>query len=283
MVMYGLHCTDHRRAVLLLMIAAMTAGLAPAISVAAEPPPRAVLIIDEADPGKGAPTTFSATLRATLGDFTPHVAVYGDSLDLSRFAGPGQEEILRRYLQEKYSDIRFGLITAVGASALELVKSWRAELWPGVPVVFAAIDEQSAARIKPEPDITGLIMRRTIRSMVAAARFLVPNLKGIAVVGGTLERDAYRRQYTQELTTLAGEFGVTNLTGLPLADQVVRAAALPERTAILYTSLFIDDNGTQYSSPEVLATIAKVANRPIVIDVESRLVLALPVGSSSIM
>ena len=269
MVMYGLHCTDHRRAVLLLMIAAMTAGLAPAISVAAEPPPRAVLIIDEADPGKGAPTTFSATLRATLGDFTPHVAVYGDSLDLSRFAGPGQEEILRRYLQEKYSDIRFGLITAVGASALELVKSWRAELWPGVPVVFAAIDEQSAARIKPEPDITGLIMRRTIRSMVAAARFLVPNLKGIAVVGGTLERDAYRRQYTQELTTLAGEFGVTNLTGLPLADQVARAAALPERTAILYTSLFIDDNGTQYSSPEVLATIAKVANRPIVIDVES--------------
>src|SRR5580700_2852692 len=165
--MFCLHCSAQLHAVRWLMIVAITAGLAPAISSAAEQPQRAVLIIDEADPGKGGPTTFSATLRATLDDFTPHVAVYGDSLDLSRFAGPRQEEILRRYLQEKNSDIRFGLIAAVGASALEFVKSWRAELWPGVPVIFAAIDEQSAARIKPEPDITGLIMRRTIRSMVA--------------------------------------------------------------------------------------------------------------------
>jgi ABC-type uncharacterized transport system substrate-binding protein len=252
------------------MIIAITAGLVPAISMAAEPMPRAVLIIDEADPGKGGPTTFSATLRATLDEFAPHVAVYGDSLDLSRFAGSRQEEILRRYLQEKYRDIHFGVIAAVGASALEVVQSWRSELWPGVPVVFAAIDEYSAAQIKVHPDTTGLIMRRTINSMVAAAHVLVPGLKGVAVVGGSLERDAYRRQYIRELPTLASEFEVTNLTGLPLAEQAARAAALPERTAILYTSLFIDDVGTQYSSTDALAMVAKVANRPIAIDVDSQ-------------
>ena len=168
--MLGIHCTAQLHALRWLMIVAMTACLAPAISAAAEPAQRAVLIIDEADPGKGGPTTFSATLRATLDNFAPHIAVYGDSLDLSRFAGSRQEEILRRYLQEKYSDIHFGLIAAVGASAFELVKRWRSELWPGVPVVFAAIDEYSAARIKVDPDITGLIMRRSINSMVAAAR-----------------------------------------------------------------------------------------------------------------
>jgi signal transduction histidine kinase len=268
--MYELHCTAHRRAVRSLLIVAMTAGLAPAISAAADPPQRAVLIIDEADPGKGGPTTFSATLRATLDDFAPHVAVYGDSLDLSRFAGSRQEEILRRYLQEKYSDIHFGVIAAVGASALEFVKRWRPELWPGVPVVFAAIDEYSASRIKVDPDITGLIMRRSINSMVAAARVLVPGLRGVAVVGGSLERDAYRRQYIQELPILATEFEVINLMGLPLAEQATRAATLPERTAILYTSLFVDDAGTLYSSTDALATVAKVANRPIAIDVDTQ-------------
>jgi C4-dicarboxylate-specific signal transduction histidine kinase len=43
---------------------------------------------------------------------------------------------------------------------------------------------------------------------------------------------------------------------------------LPDRTAILYTALFIDDAGIQYSSPDALATIAKVANRPIAVDVD---------------
>jgi signal transduction histidine kinase len=142
-------------------------------------------------------------------------------------------------------------------------------LWPGVPVVFTAIDEFGAARIKPEPDITGLVMRRTINSMVAAARVPVPDLKGIAVMGGSLERDAYRRQYVQEFPTLSTEFEVTDLTGLPLTEQAARAAALPERTAILYTSLFVDDAGTRYSSTGALATIAKAANRPIVVDLAS--------------
>jgi signal transduction histidine kinase len=251
------------------MIVAMTAGLAPVISVAAESLPRAVLIIDETDPGKSAPTTFSATLRATLDETTPHVAVYGDNLDLSQFAGPRQEEILRQYLQEKYRDIHFGVVAAVGGSAFRLVRSWRSELWPGVPAVFAAVDEYGAARFTADPDITGLIMRRTIKSMVAAARVLVPGLKGVAVVGGSLERDAYRHQYIEDLPILATELEVTNLTGLSLADQVARVAALPDRTAILYTALFIDDAGIQYSSPDALATIAKTASRPIAVDVDT--------------
>src|SRR5580700_1124267 len=168
--MFGIHCLAQLHAMRWPLVVAMTIALASATCAAADSPPRAVLILDETDPGKSAPTTFSATLRATLDAVAPHVAVYGDSLDLSQFAGPRQEEILRRYLREKYRDIRFGAIAAIGASALKLVQRWRSELWPGVPVVFAAIDEDSAAKIDPDTNITGLIMRRTINSMVAAAR-----------------------------------------------------------------------------------------------------------------
>jgi signal transduction histidine kinase len=262
------YCTSCRRAVRPLMVIAMTAGLMPAISSAAVLPPRAALIIDETDPGKSAPTTFSASLRATLDAFTPHVAVYADSLDLSQFSGPRQEDILRRYLQEKYRDIHFGVIATVGASALKLVQGWRTELWPGVPIIFAAIDEDRAAEIKPDTNITGLVMRRTVNSMVAAARVLVPDLKGVAVIGGSLERDAYRRQYIRELQILGAKLEVTNLTGRPLAEQALRAASLPDKTAILYTALYIDDAGTYYSPVKALAEITKVANRPIAIDVD---------------
>jgi signal transduction histidine kinase/ABC-type uncharacterized transport system substrate-binding protein len=254
------------RALLIVWSLTVSAILTPAVAASL---PRTVLIIDESDPSSGAPTTFSATLRATLSNFRPNIAVFGETLDLSRFAGPTQEAILRTYVQQKYSDVRFGVIVAVGASAFDLVRRWRSELWPDVPIVFAAVDEMTAAELKPDSNTTGLIMQRSIKSMMTAARILVPDLQGVAVLGGTLSRDPYRFQYLPELSTLAAETKLTNLTGLPLAEQVARGAALPDNTAILYTSLFVDDEGTRYSASDALTAIAKVANRPIVVDVES--------------
>ena len=238
-------------------------------SATATPLPRVVLIIDEADPSSGIPTTFSATLRESLNKVQPHIVVYGETLDLSQFSESRQEEILRTYVQEKYRDAGLGLVIAVGLSSLQFVNRWRSEFWPEVPVVFGAIDETSAARLKLDGHTTGLTMRRSMQSMVTAARHLVPKLQGIAVLGGVLERDPYRRQFLSEIRMLATEFKVTDLTGLPLTEQLKQASALPSDTAILYTSLFIDSLGTKYSSSDALEEIVKVANRPIVIDVEA--------------
>jgi hypothetical protein len=164
--------------------------------------PARLLIVDESDPSSGAPTTFSTTLRTALTNFKPNVAVFGETLDLTRFSDPKQKTILRTYIQQKYSDVRFGVILAVSASSFDLLRSWRSELWPDVPIVFAAIDEATAAELKPDADTTGLIMRRTIKAMMAAARLLVPDLQGVAVLGGSLSRDAYRFQYLRELPIL---------------------------------------------------------------------------------
>ena len=198
-------------------------------SAVAAPLPRAVLVIDESDPTNGAPTAFSARVRSALSNYKPSVAVFGETLDLSRFAGPKQEGILRTYIEQKYSDVRFGVIVAVGALAFDVVSRWRSELWPDVPIVFAAIDELTAAELKPDSNTTGLIMQRTIKSMMAAARILVPDLKGVVVLGGTLSRDPYRLGYLLEIPALAGKTKVTNLTGLPLAAQVARAGKLPDK------------------------------------------------------
>ena len=267
-----------RDAAYCLIIICLLAVPATFTSAPASPLPRAALIIDESDPSSGAPTTFSSTLRSTLANFEPRVAVYGETLDLSRFAGLKQDAILRTYVEEKYNNIRFGAIVAIGASAFDLVSRWKSELWPGIPVVFAAIDEMTAAELKFDSNTTGLIMRRTIKSMMTAARILVPDLQGVAVLGGTLEKVPYRRAYLHEIPMLASESKLSNLTGLPLTEQVMRAGRLPDKTAILYTSLFVDDEGTRYSASDAMAEIAMVANRPIVIDVEALLGLGATGG-----
>ena len=49
--------------------------------------PRSVLTIDESDPSSGAPTTLPTMLGETVNEVSRHVAIYGETLDLSRFTG----------------------------------------------------------------------------------------------------------------------------------------------------------------------------------------------------
>jgi diaminohydroxyphosphoribosylaminopyrimidine deaminase/5-amino-6-(5-phosphoribosylamino)uracil reductase len=48
-----------------------------------------------------------------------------------------------------------------------------------------------------------------------------------------------------------------------------RVSALPDRSAIIYTALYSDGEGTAYAPPDALVHIAEVANRPIVIGLET--------------
>jgi signal transduction histidine kinase len=247
----------------------LLAMFASAISVAAQSPPRSVLVLDQSDPGRGGPISLAAALRDTLNKSGSHVSLYGETFDLGRFAEPRQEEILRNYLQEKYRDIRFGAVVTVGSLALKLVRNWRDELWPGVPVVFAGVDETSSTTSNPPTNVTGIIMRRRFSSMVDAARVLVPDLNEIALVGDRLETDAYRRQYLLELPALMANLKFIDLTGLPIDDVTRRVGNLEKNSAILYTSIFVDGRGVTYLPKDALEVVAKAANRPIVTDVDT--------------
>ena len=99
----------------------------------------------------------------------------------------------------------------------------------------------------------------------------MPNLKRIALVGDSWERQAVRRHYKEEIPSFAGEFEFIDLIGLPMTEIRKRVAALPDDTAIIYTSVTLDGAGTAYIPHEGLAAFAEVANRPIVVDVETNI------------
>src|SRR5436305_3640482 len=133
------------------------------------------------------------------------------------------------------------------------------------------MDETSADQLKLPPNVTGFVVHRRLRAMVAAARLLVPGLKRVILVGDPPERDAYRRNYKAEIPLLATEVEFVDLTGWSVADVKARVTSLPNDTAILYTAIFVDGAGTAYTPQAALLTIAGVASRPIVTDVESQL------------
>src|SRR5215475_10371653 len=254
--------------VILASIVIMTSPIA---GVAAQLP-RSVLILDQSGRDSVWFDAFFSAFRSTLETKSAmRTSVYAEHLDLSRFGGARHDELLRRYLRDKFSERPIGVVVAQGSAALEFALRSRAELWPEVPVMFASVDEQTGKRLSLPPGVTGTFYQRSFGSAVATARVLVPNLKRIALVGDPFERQAVRGHYKREVPLYAAEFEIIDLMGLSVDEVRRRVATLPDDTAIIYTAINVDGAGVAYRPYEALAAVAEVANRPIVVDVETNI------------
>jgi signal transduction histidine kinase len=241
-------------------------------SWAAEPLPRAVLILDQIDAASPWYAAFFSAFESTMtSQSASRITFYTEHLDLNRFQGAQYDEVLRAYLRGKYRGTPIGVLVAQGSSSLEFAWRSRAELWPEVPLIFAAVDEETAARLNLPSNVTGTIYQVPFRNMVSAARALVPGLKRIVVVGDAWEKQAVRKYYQPEIRTFADQIELIDLIGLPMTEVRDRVAALLEDTVIICTSLTDDGAGARFSPYEGLALLAEVANRPIVVDVETNI------------
>jgi signal transduction histidine kinase len=247
--------------------------LTPVDLAAAELRPRSILVLDQSDlRGPFYYQAFSALRAEISADPESHVTLYAESLDLSRFSGEAYETSLRQLLKEKYRADAIGVIVAVGAAALERVLKWRTELWPGVPVVFTMVQKSDFERLKPPPDVTGSFVQLNLADAVKAARAVVPDLENIVLVGGAWKRQVVFSNWGNEIETATAGLHVIDVVGLTMSETRERVAALPDRSAIIYSATFADREGTFYPPTTALSLIAATANRPILVGAETFLV-----------
>jgi len=177
----------------LIVAALLTAPLA------AQPSSRSVLLLDQSSAGLPFNTALATAVRLTLNAgsrvpisfYVEHLDAYVEHLDANRFFGSDYEESILSFFRKKYRDkaidVVVVVVVVVGSSALDFVSRRRGELWPNVPVVFAAIDEATIAKVTLPPNVTGVTMHLTLQDMVRTATIVVPDLKRIAIVGDPLD------------------------------------------------------------------------------------------------
>jgi signal transduction histidine kinase len=257
---------------LLRIVVPLIASVLLAGSLAAQQPSRSVLVIDQSSVGLPFNTALAMAIRLTLnaGSDAP-ISFYAENLDANRFFGADYEEEVVSFFRKKYQDRPIDTIVVVGPAALDFIIRRRSELWPDVPVVFAAIDEATAARVTIPANFTGVIMQLTLQDMVTVARVVVPNLKRIAIVGDPLERQTFYRHFADEIPTVAKQSEIIDLMDLPMAELKKRLGTLPYDTAVIYTGIYYTSEGTSYVPAELVTQIAEWANRPVVINVASYL------------
>ncbi len=193
--------------------------------------------------------------------------LYAEDLDLYRFGRPDYLESTEKYFQEKYRNKPIGAIISVGPAALDYSLRLRKSVWPTVPVVFAAVDKKTAD-LDIVPGVTGTTIQLTLAEMISAARMLLPDTKRFALVGDRLENQLYYSQFAEELADYSRKFEIIDLMGLPLDEVKQRVAILPEHTAVLYIGIN-SDRATVYMSADLVQVLAGVANRPIIVSVET--------------
>ena len=148
---------------------------------------------------------------------------------------------------------------------------WREELWPGVPVVFALVDEMDFARLKLPPDVTGGIVKLALADSIRAARAVVPDLDSVVFVGAPWDRQVLFRNWKQEIPAAAAGLNVIEIMGATMTETQRWVQALPERSAILYSAMYSDGEGSFYPPATALKLIAEKANRPIIVAAETYL------------
>jgi signal transduction histidine kinase len=201
------------------------------------------------------------------------ITLYGEKLDLRTFGGLKDNEKLRANIKDKYADTAIGALLSVGTSALEFALKLRSEVWPELPLVFAAADEDSVekmVRLPGVPNATGRTMRFSLAKGIEAARALSSDLNEIVLIGDPLERQPFRRHLLDNLREIAAGLKVRDLMGRSLREVETQVASLPETSVVIYTAMTEDGRGTNLVPYEVTETLSKVSSRPIVVDVDNR-------------
>ncbi|MBN8507230.1 MAG: ATP-binding protein [Burkholderiales bacterium] len=230
-----------------------------------QPEPLRVLLVNSFTGASTPYDTFASLFRAELAPKmkTP-VAFYEVSMDGSRFDPARDTDVYVRFLAERFAGRPPDLIVAVGPPAARFYAMNRGRLFGDTSVLFAAAEERSLRGIPRGPNDIEAGIRLRLPALFEHILAVLPETTTIAVVIGSspIERfwaDAVKR----ETQPIAGRVRIELLNELTFDAVLERVAALPPRSAVLFTQVYVDAAGTSLNQAYALKRLVEVANAPL--------------------
>jgi PAS domain S-box-containing protein len=208
---------------------------------------------------------FEQGIRSTFAtSSTENVEIFVEYLDVDQPRVPGDRQIQIEYLRRKYAGRKVDVVIAGLSPALDFALKHRAEVFPGVPIVFSALDQREVNDRKLPPDVVGVPIKMDMTATLELALRLQPTTRRVCVIAGQAKLDAAwvaeaRRQFRRFEDRLAFDY----LTGLPMDDFLRQVAQLPERTIVYYLTVSQDGTGKTLFPAHALQQLAEATNAPI--------------------
>jgi len=220
-----------------------------------------VLALYVTTPGAAGAASFEAVYQKTFGTaLEGRVDFHSEFIDVARFSMPGYTAALGDFFRYKYKQLPPDVVIATTEGSRQFVERFRADLFPGIPVVF--VDRATSS--PPGPGMTGVKADLDLAGTLDLALTLQPETTQVFVVGGVSEFDRfYERLARQQLQRFEGRVALTYLFDQALGDLEETVAQLPPKSVIYYLTLGEDAAGARFRSIDALDHLAAVASVPI--------------------
>jgi two-component system, LuxR family, sensor kinase FixL len=195
---------------------------------------------------------------------SPRIELFSEYLDFARFPDQQYGRSLVHYLQDRYVGRRIDLVVPVAGSALEFVLGHREELFPGVPVVFCAVDQRELEKMRLPGDVTGITAHFDIERTVELIWQLQPHVPGIVCVSGASGFDQrWARETSKIMERFQSKVRTRWITGKSLRETADEVSRIPGESAVLFISMLRDGTGQSTSSVDVVRDLARVSKAPV--------------------
>jgi PAS domain S-box-containing protein len=245
-----------------LLIVLSVAGSA-ADKPAAEPQ-TAVLALYGSRPDLPANVIVDGIIRSTLErELGSRLDFYAEFLDTARWPEAEAQAILRDLIRRKYAQRKFSAIIAVARPAVNFIRLYGDELFPGVPIVVYG-DSDAMRDWQPGRPITGALAKVDLGETVELILGLQPGTREILVISGASDSDRWRQaEVRRQLERFEKRLKLTYMDAGSVEDFLRTVARAPDGTVILFISMYQDSAGNKLLSHDVLARIAREARVPV--------------------
>ncbi|HET6574373.1 MAG TPA: ATP-binding protein [Fimbriiglobus sp.] len=228
--------------------------------------PRLVVVLypDESD---GAPGIIQVNraLHSTFGSQSPgEIEIRNEYVDTSRVRDAEFMHFQITLLQRKYAGRKVDLVMTGLSSALDFALKYRGELFPGVPIVYMAVDQREVKARRLPPDIIGVPIQMDLTGTLDLAIRLHPDTRRVYVIAGAAPFDTeWEAEARRTFRPHEDRLEFVYWTGLPMDDLLGRVATLPDKSIIYYLHIHQDGSGIPFFPADALNRLATRANAPI--------------------
>ena len=193
------------------------------------------------------------------------VAIAVEYLDNLKFSGETYERTIVAYLRDKYAQQPPEVLMVAPDETLDFVLRHRSELFPRIPIVHMAVNEEYLRSRAPLPaDVIGTPLADVFVGTVTQALRWNPRARRLVVVTGVSPWDRqWEARLRARIVDLPPGLSVEFMAGLPTVELQRRLRAL-ESDAIVFTpGYFRDGSGREFTPREAAQFVAAASSAPV--------------------
>ena len=237
-----------------------------------EKPLPEILILNSYHQGEDWTDNELSGISSVINGQYPYLGPSIENLDTKRFPDPEYLQVIKQYLKNKYQGRHFDLIFTLDNSALSLMTTYRQELFPGVPIVFAGINGYTPDLLKDQDRIAGVAEEQDMAGTLNLALNLHPQTKTVMVIHDYTSSGLALRK---EMSTITDQFksrvSIHYNRNETVDDLLAELRLLPEDSLVLLLTYVTDKEGRTLTREESTRLISDSSPVPVYAMHETRL------------